>query len=440
MRAAANSPRRNPWILGFAAFCNDAASESLLRLLPLYLAETLGAPLKAVGLMDGVAEATAALVKPAAGKLSDRSGRRKPWVSGGYLVSALSRLGLFAATGPLLATLLRFTDRLGKGIRGGPKDALLAASREREARGHGFAIDRALDFAGATLGLLAAAALLRGAAKLTAAKFRAAVALAILPGALAALLPVFAAEAEAGAGGKKSAPGEKGRWLGRDLAILFALGGLFALAASSDSFLLLAARARGFSLAQGLLLFAGYNLAVALLGPAGGKLADRFGRRRLIFAGWSVYALSYGGMALAGGKAGFAAALLAYGLYYALSEGALKALVGDLTPPAARGRAYGAFAMVQGLALLAGNLLFGAVADAAGGGDAGLRTALGLDALIAALAALGVFAWGRMRKPGTPAEAGRSSGALIPRRSPGRPPPRRRACARRPSPSASRIP
>ena len=387
--------RRNPWILGAAAFCNDAASEALLRLLPLYLSETLSAPLKAVGLMDGVAEATAALAKPVAGRLSDRSGRRKPWVSGGYLVSALSRLGLFAVAGPLLATLLRFTDRLGKGIRGGPKDALLAASREKHERGHGFAIDRALDFAGATLGLCGAAWLLRGAARLSAEKFRAAVALAILPGALAALLPWLAAETPAAAKTAGSGDGRPG--MSRDLQILFALGALFGLAASSDSFPLLAARGRGFSLAQGLLLFAGYNLAVAGCGPLGGRLADRWGRRRMIFAGWSVYALSYGAMALVEGRAAFAAALLAYGLYYALSEGALKALIGDLTAPEIRGRAYGAFAMVQGLALLSGNLLFDAVADAAGGGSEGIRAALLMHGALAAVAALGILAWGRRR-------------------------------------------
>lgn len=383
---------RNPWILGIAAFFNDIASETLLRLLPVYLNEALGAKYAVIGIMDGVAEASAALFRPIAGHLSDLQKRRKPWVTGGYGVSMAARLALLAMNSWPAAVLIRFFDRLGKGVRNGPKDALLAASRPRGSRAHGFSIDRALDNAGALLGLCLAAWLLKGlVGPLTHSLFRLIVLLAIVPGIFATLLPLLAHEAPAGAGKSEGLSLKDHFRMSRDLKVFLALSALFSLACSSDSFLLLAARQRGFSLSEGLLLFAGYNLTMVLALAPVGKLADRVGRRRFILAGWLIYGATYAGMALAAGKAAFAAALLLYGLHFAFVEGVGRALIGDLTPAAHRGRAYGIYFAVQGIMMLLGNLLFGEVADFFGA--IGFKFALLGDAAIAGLAGLGMMLW-----------------------------------------------
>lgn len=380
--------RRNPWILGFAAFFNDAASEALLRLVPVYLTEVLGAPLRAVGLMDGLADAMQHLVKPVAGWFSDRTRTRRGWVCAGYGLSGLARGALWFLAAWPQAVAIRLADRFGKGLRNAPKDALLAQARPRDGRGHAFSIDRALDYAGAVSGLLVAAYFLaRGGGQLTPALFRGIVLCALLPGVCAMVLPLFAFEAPA----EKSAGAAPVAWKPpRELWIFFGLSGLFSLANSSDSFLFLAGRERGFSTPALLCLFAGFNALTALLSPLCGRLADARGRRGMLLAGWLLYAGCYALFAADGGAGLYIAALVAYGAQYALIEGAGKALVGDLSPPAARGRAYGLYGAVQGFALLAGNLLFGALAD-----QFGSRVPLALDALLALLAAAGLMVWRR---------------------------------------------
>jgi MFS family permease len=394
-----HSAARNPWILGFAAFFNDIASETLLRLLPVYLNEVLGAKYAVIGVMDGVAEASAALFRPIAGHLSDLQKKRKPWVMGGYGVSMLARLALLGLSTWPMAVLIRFFDRLGKGVRNGPKDALLAASRPRDGRAHGFSIDRALDNAGALLGLCFAAWLLKNLiGPFTAQFFRLIVLLAIVPGILAMLLPLFAREVPPPPPAHPDAPPAKPFRMSREFKVFLALSALFALSNSSDSFLLLAARQRGFTLSEGLLLFAGYNLMMVLALSPVGKFADRIGRRRFILAGWLLYGITYAGMALAAGKLGFSVALVTYGLHFAFVEGVGRALIGDLTPAAHRGRAYGIYFAVQGVMMLLGNLMFGFAVDYFAAN--GFKLALLGDAAIAGLAALGMMLWrGRVRLP-----------------------------------------
>jgi MFS family permease len=374
--------------LGWVSFLSDVASEMIYPLLPDFLTRTLRAGPEAIGLIEGVAEATASLMQAASGWWSDRVRRRKPLVVFGYSIAAAARplIGLAASWTQVLA--IRFSDRVGKGIRTSPRDAMLADIVPPADRGRAYGLQRAMDNAGAVAGPLLAAALL----KFVFASERSVFLLAAIPGVLAIVVllvrvreaPRRELPAAPSASHRLAAPARLPARLWSVLAIFV----VFTLASSTDAFLLLKAGDAGVPMWQIPLLWAAFNGVKAAAGVPGGILSDRLGRVRTILAGWAVYAAAYAGFAVASTSAQIWGLFAFYALFYALTEGAERALVADLVPPDARGRAFGAFHASVGLAALPASVLFGLWWKVFGP-----RTAFRIGAAIAVVAALALAAW-----------------------------------------------
>ena len=354
---------RNVWVLSVTSFLTDVSSEMLFNLLPLFLTNVLGASTAVVGLIEGIAETTASLLKVYSGALSDRLGRRKRLTVIGYTLSAIAKPFLYFANSWGLVLGVRFTDRIGKGIRSAPRDALLAGSIEPERRGLAFGLHRAADTAGAFVGIGIAALIIwrtqAGDPTLERATFQAVVLASILPAVLAVLLLVLGAH-------ELAAPrGDGGPFRlsidGMDRRFLFFLGIviLFTLGNSSDAFIILRAQERGLSVLQVMGMLLTFTAVYTLLSTPAGSLSDRVGRRRVLLAGWLVYMLVYLGLARAQSGAQVWLLFSLYGVYYALAEGTARALVADLVPEARRGTAYGLYHAGIGLAALPASLIAG---------------------------------------------------------------------------------
>jgi MFS family permease len=371
--------------LGWVSLLTDASSEMIYPLLPAFLTGTLRAGPAFLGVVEGLAETVAAAVKIVSGRVSDRRPRRKPLVVAGYALSSLVRPLVALATLPGHVLAVRVLDRVGKGVRGAPRDALLAEVVPPGDRGRAFGFQRAMDHAGAMTGPLLATA-----AMLVTRDLRVVFALAAVPAVLAVATLVLgvredARPVEPRSGAAPSAGGALEPALARYLGVL----ALFTLGNSSDAFLLLRAQEAGLALAWIPALWALHQLVKAGASTWGGALSDRVGRRRAILLGWGVYAVAYAGFAAASSPLPITGLFAFYGLFHALTEGAERALVADLAGGSTRGRAFGLFHAVTGAALLPASLLtgllwqrFGApVALATGGGLAALA-ALGLLLLV----------------------------------------------------------
>lgn len=368
MRALAQLPT-SVWLIGLISLINDTASELVYPLLPLFLSGVLLAGPKLIGLIEGLADAVSALLRLLSGVLAERIGRYKPWIVFGYASAALSR-PLLAVAGSWVGVLgLRLFDRLGKGLRSAPRDALLALSAPPEARGLAFGLHRALDNTGAVLGPLLAALLLGLGVGLHSIFLWTAV-----PGALCVLLALALKEP---AGGppvvrpsvdlRAPLPPTLRRYL---LALtLFTLGG------SSNAFLLLWAADR-VGPAQAALLWALCSAVAALVGVPLSAWTDRIGRKRLILAGWIAYALLYALAALSWRAEWLWAWFCAYGVYVGATEGAERAVVADLTPRERLGSAYGWFNALSAAALLPASFGFGWLWERYGAEVAFLASAL----------------------------------------------------------------
>ena len=359
-----NRPRlpRPVWLVSWTSFFTDTASEAVYPLMPLYLTRTLGGTAMAIGVIEGAAEALNSVLKILSGRLSDRWSVRKPFVIAGYSISTLVRPVVALATSWLHVLAVRLTDRVGKGIRSAPRDALLASWADPATRGYVFGLHRSMDHAGAIVGPLLASAFLWFYPE----QYRTLFALTIIPGmiAVALLLPVPDAPAREETAGPDPgvAPGQLGQRFTRYLTVLF----LFSLGNSTDAFLLLRLSDVGVGAAWIPVAWAALHVVKALVSPVGGHLSDRMSRRTLIAAGWLVYAAVYGGFALASSAATLVPLFLAYGVYYGLTEGVEKAVVADLAPSGHRGAAFGAYHAVLGIGALAASLVFAAVWKAAG--------------------------------------------------------------------------
>jgi len=384
---------RTVLLLAFASFANDVASEVLLKgSLPIYLVAVLGAPMVVVGLIDGAAEALATLLQIGSGYWADRMRRRKPFVMAGYALSNVTKPLLYFAGGWAYVLVIRLVDRVGKGLRVPPRDALIADAAAPGERGRAFGLQHAMDPAGAMTSLVVGAGILWGMRGATTSidteAFRALVLFAALPG-LATLLLVGLVREERPAppptpvaGAPSKAP------LGRPFWVFLSLNVLFSLGNSTDSFLIVRAWNLGVSLPSLFLVLAAFNLVSALLSVPAGRLSDRFGRRRILACGWVLYALVYTGFGWASDPTHALALLLLYGAYYGLTEGVAKALVADLIPPERRASAYGIFAAAQGLSVLPAGVLAGWLWSAVGpsapfllGGILSLAAAIGLLAV-----------------------------------------------------------
>ncbi|MBN2247893.1 MAG: MFS transporter [Coriobacteriia bacterium] len=345
-------------MMGLVSLLTDASSEMVYPVLPLFLANVLGAPVAAIGLIESLAEAAASFTKVGSGWLSDRVGRRKPLIALGYTMSNMAKpLLALSATWPAVLAL-RLTDRLGKGVRTAPRDALIAESAERGERGRAFGAHRALDTLGAAIGPLVAWAVLT----LSPDAYRTVFLVSTIPGSLAIVVVLFAVrDAGRERGGIPSAPSLRG--FSKPLAVFTAISGVFALANSSDALLILRAQDLGAAPAVIPLMYVVFNLAGALLSGPFGTHSDTVGRRRLLVFGFGGYALVYLGFALARSAVSPWLLFALYGIPYAATEGMTRAYVCDLAGPERRGTVLGAYTFVLGLAALPSSALAGVLWD-----------------------------------------------------------------------------
>jgi MFS family permease len=375
--------RRLPTVvvaLGLASLFTDLSSEMIYPLLPLFLVQTLAVGAVAVGVVEGAAEATAALLKVASGWLTDRWGRRKPLVVAGYGISGTARplVGL-AGSWPAVA-LLRVADRVGKGLRTSPRDALIADVTPPERHGAAFGLQRAMDHAGAVGGPLVAAALLA----IPAVGLRHVFLLAGIPGLVVMVILVFwVRDPKRAAPSPAAAAPVQWRALNANLRRLLLAVGVFALGNSTDAFLLLRFSAAGVGDAAIALLWAALSAVKMAATWVGGRLSDRVGRRPMILSGWAVYAAVYVGFAAASSTGVLIAIFMVYGLYYGLTEPVERAWVAGLAGAQVRGTAFGAYHGVIGLAALPASVIFGALYAAFGP-----AAAFGTGAALAGIAAL----------------------------------------------------
>jgi len=354
---------RNVWVVTLTSFLTDVSSEMVSNVLPLFLANVLGARTSAIGLIEGTAETTASLLKMASGWLSDRLGQRKGLALLGYGLSACAKPFLCLATTWGWVLGVRFADRAGKGLRTAPRDALVADSVDRRQRGLAFGLHRAGDTGGAVLGigiaLLVLLPMSRSGAALDRATFQRLVLFSLVPAFLAvAVLALGVREARRAAPAPDKARQAGGRPGGTFLTFVGVMV-VFTLGNSSDAFLILRAQDLGLSVIAVLGMMLTFNLVYAAVAAPAGALSDRLGRRRLLLLGWLLYGLTYLGFAAA--RAGWQAWLLmlVYGVYYGLTEGVAKAFVADLVPAETRGSAYGIFHAAVGLTALPASLLAG---------------------------------------------------------------------------------
>ena len=343
---------RNVWAVGFTSMFMDISSEMVLNILSLFLSNVLGVQTSIIGLIDGVAEATASILKLFSGWLSDRIGGRKWLAVIGYGLSAVFKPLFYFANSWGLVAGARWADRVGKGIRTAPRDALVADSVEQKTRGLAFGFHRAMDTTGAMVGLLIAALVVWLSQKndllLSRATFQTIVLVSLIPAFLAVITLAVGAR-DVAVKGKREAPHISLKSMGKPFSIFLVIVSIFTLGNSADSFLVLRAQNLGISVLGILLMLAVFNLIYALVSTPAGSLSDRIGRRKLIVGGWLVYAVIYLGFAAANSSWQVWVLYALYGFYYGMAYGSANALVADLVPDHLRGTAYGTYNAVIGL-------------------------------------------------------------------------------------------
>ena len=367
---------RNVFFLGWVSLLTDVSSEMIFTVTPLFLLNVLRVGTPVIGLIEGIAESTASFFKLFSGWLSDRLGRRKDLAVFGYGLSTLAKPFLYFAGSWGAVLAVRFTDRLGKGIRASPRDALVADSTSSKEMGKSFGFHRAMDTMGAVIGLSIAALIIylvqKDTFELTRKSFRVLVLAGIGPAVLALLLLlIFVREKRRKASPKSGndATGQLPQCTGEageaktgfnlqfKLFLLIML--VFTIGNSSDVFLTLRAQNLGFSVIQILMMLVVFNLVYALTSLPAGLISDRLGRKGVIIIGWLFYALTYLGFAVASAAWQVWLLFALYGLYYGVSEGVCRALVCDLVPVDRRGTAYGLYHTVIGISLLPASLIAG---------------------------------------------------------------------------------
>ncbi len=340
---------------GFTSLLTDIAGEMIAPILPLFMSATLGLDKIFIGLVEGIAESTASLAKLVSGWLSDRVAHRKPMIIFGYGLATMAKpLLALASSGPQVIAA-RFTDRLGKGIRTSPRDALLAESVTPERRGLAFGLHRAMDSAGAIIGPGIATLLLAAGLQ-----YRSIFLCAFIPAALAVviLLPVKEPSKPRPAPDDPADP-RRGASLGSTFYLFLAVCALFTLGNSSDAFIYLRAQNLGIKLAFIPLISMTQNIFNTAVSIPAGWLSDRLGRQRMIIGGLLIYTLVYAGLGMATRSWHVWPLVMAYGIYYGVVEGGFRALVADLVPQESLGMAYGLYHTVVGVSLLPASLLTG---------------------------------------------------------------------------------
>jgi MFS family permease len=364
---------RNVWILGFVSLLMDLSSEIYHALLPAFITIVLGLPATALGAIDGIAEATANFAKLASGRLSDRSARRKPWVVAGYGLAALSKPLFPLAAGAVTLMAARFADRIGKGIRGSPRDAMVADETPPEIRGRAFGLRQSLDTTGALLAPLAAIGLMWWFAN----DIRTVYWIAIIPAAASFLLAWLALrEPEQSLAPMKKSPFFAGfRALTKDTRRLLAVGFLLGLARFSEGFLILKGIEIGLSETWSPLTLALFNLAYVALAYPAGALSDRMSPKNLLLAGMAVLAAGNVVLAKTDSFAGLMVGVTLWGAHMALTQGIFSRMIADSAPEHLRATSFGAFWFVSGIAGLLASLGAGMIWDRDGSSTTFLASA-----------------------------------------------------------------
>lgn len=371
------------WILGSVSLLNDVATESVYPLLPFFLTSVLGAGAVSLGIIEGGAEAISSVLKVLSGRLSDRWKRRKPIVIAGYGLSAAARPFIALATGWLTVFLLRLIDRVGKGVRGAPRDAMLADLANESNRGRVYGLHRAMDHVGAILGPLLATAFLVAYPS----RYRALFALTAIPGLATVVLLWWVREPRP----NPESPIPNPQFLGslplppplvRYLVVL----SIFTLGNSTDAFLLLRLTEAAGGPRFIPLMWAALHVVKTVCSLAGGAASDRFGRRKLIAAGWITYAIVYAGFAFSTSLWSLVTWFMIYGVYYGCVEGTERALVADFALPAQKGTAFGVYNAVAGIGALVSSVIFGLIWQ-----TFGTAAAFGSGASLAVCAAILLF-------------------------------------------------
>jgi MFS family permease len=386
------------WILGGVSLLNDVATESVYPLLPFFLTSVLGATAVSLGVIEGGAEAVSSVLKIISGRISDRSRRRKPIVVAGYGLSAIARPFISVARGWPTVFMLRFIDRVGKGVRGAPRDAMLAELANETNRGRIYGFHQAMDHIGAVLGPLLATLFLT----VYPSRYRMLFALTAIPGVLTVILLRWAQEPSrakdtlrsssvssvvpnpGSSASQSSNPGAKfPPALTRYLLVL----SVFTLGNSTDAFLLLRLTEGAGGPRYVPIFWAMLHVVKTISSIVGGSASDRFGRRRLIAVGWIIYALVYAGFAMSVSLAALVTWFLIYGMYYGCVEGTERALVADFASPLQKGTAFGVYNAVAGIGALLSSVVFGMLWK-----SFGPTVAFGSGALLALIAAALLFA------------------------------------------------
>jgi len=359
----------NLWAVSLTSFFMDISSEMVINILPLFLSNVLGVKTNLIGVIEGVAEAIASILKVFSGWLSDQLKSRKWLAVAGYGISALAKPFFAIANSWGVIAGVRWADRAGKGIRTAPRDALVADSMDEEHRGLAFGFHRAADTGGAVLGLLIALAVVWAAqtnqVNLGVKTFRTLVLFSLIPAFLAVLTLALGAK-EIEVKREHELPKFAFRSLGKPFVVFMLIVAVFDVGNSSDAFLVLRAQERGISVIGILAMLAVFNLVYALVSAPAGSLSDRVGRRQLIIGGWLVYALIYLGFGLA--QTGWQVWVLygLYGFYYGMAFGTAKAMVADLVPEELRGTAYGTYNAVLGVLDFPASVIAGLLWQGAG--------------------------------------------------------------------------
>ncbi len=343
---------RNVWATGLTSFFMDVSSEMVINVLPLFLANVLGVTTSVIGVIEGIAEATASLLKLFSGWLSDKVRSRKWLAVAGYAISALSKPFFYIASSAIVVAGVRWADRVGKGIRTAPRDALVADSVDEKRRGLAFGIQRAMDTAGAMVGLVIALVVVwlaqSSSLSLGLNTFRTLVLISLVPAVLA-VLTIILGTRDVHISGQRVLPRFAFKSLGMRFVVFMLIVSLFDLGNSSDAFLVLRAQNLGVTVTGILGMLVVFNLVYTLVSAPAGSLSDRIGRRRLIIGGWLVYAVIYAGFALANSGWQVWMLYVVYGVYYGLAYGTSKAMIADLVPEALRGTAYGTYNAILGI-------------------------------------------------------------------------------------------
>lgn len=380
---------RGVWALGFVSMFMDISSEMVHSLLPAFLVGTLGASVVLVGLIEGIAESTASITKIFSGWLSDRLGKRKWLAVLGYGLGALTKPVFPMAVTPFEVLGARFADRIGKGIRGAPRDALVADITPAEVRGAAFGLRQALDTVGAFLGPLLAIALMA----LLSNDIRKVYAWAVVPAVIAVVLLILGVEDPKPSSGQPLRPApirpSQIRDMGRPFWTVVAVGVVFTMARFSEAFLVLRAQDVGLAVALVPVVMVVMNIVYSAVSTPAGSLSDRIDRRQLLAVGLGVLVAADAVLALVPNVAGVLVGVALWGLHMGLTQGVLAALVADAAPENLRGTAFGLFNLATGITLLAASALagllwtaLGAPATFAAGGAFAALAALGLLAVI----------------------------------------------------------